>query len=374
MRIFHIITHLDLGGAERVAANIAESDTPGMEYHIVEVVRGRSAYTRKFMSELAHAGVLCHRSLMPDIRFHFVFERVAALLFPLRLMWLLMRWRPDVVHVHTEAPDLCLYFSSRVLRRLLRGVRIVRTIHNTRLWAGQDRVARHVERYFVSCGANIAISQSVRDSYALRFGQVAPIIHNGVAAVSQRAYDGIVPGKTNILFAGRFEPQKGIPVLCEVVRALASDTRYHFTIAGGGSMEAMIQSQLGGLANVSIVPPIFGLSGCMSSFHYLFMPSEFEGLSMLSMEASMQGLPVIANRCPGLSDTLPSDWPLIVDGNSVASYLRLFRQVIPSASHDALASRARLFAGAHFSIRRMQERYEQVYISGRVSESAEPVD
>ena len=28
MRIFHLITHFDLGGAERVAANIAVSETP----------------------------------------------------------------------------------------------------------------------------------------------------------------------------------------------------------------------------------------------------------------------------------------------------------------------------------------------------------
>ena len=38
MRIFHIITHFDIGGAERVAVNIAKSQTTGMEYHLVEVV------------------------------------------------------------------------------------------------------------------------------------------------------------------------------------------------------------------------------------------------------------------------------------------------------------------------------------------------
>ena len=36
MRIFHIITHFDIGGAERVAVNIAKSQTTGMEYHLVE--------------------------------------------------------------------------------------------------------------------------------------------------------------------------------------------------------------------------------------------------------------------------------------------------------------------------------------------------
>ena len=99
----------------------------------------------------------------------------------------------------------------------------------------------------------------------------------------------------------------------------------------------------------------------MSSFDYLFMPSEFEGLSMLSMEASMNRLPVIANRCPGLSDTLPEDWPLMVGNNSLNAYLHLFRDVLPTADHKALADKAAAFAEQNFSIRKMQEEYEKVY-------------
>ena len=40
MRIFHIITHFEIGGAERVSVNIAKSQTTRMQYHILEVVRG----------------------------------------------------------------------------------------------------------------------------------------------------------------------------------------------------------------------------------------------------------------------------------------------------------------------------------------------
>ena len=48
MRIFHIITHFDIGGAERVAVNIAKSQTTGMEYHLVEVVRGNGEFSQAF--------------------------------------------------------------------------------------------------------------------------------------------------------------------------------------------------------------------------------------------------------------------------------------------------------------------------------------
>ena len=409
MRTFHLITHFSLGGAERVAANIAESQTPGMEYHVVEIMRGRTAYTPKFIAELEQAGVRCHRSWMPDVSFHFLFERIAALLFPLRMLYIMLRWHPDVIHTHTETPDLALYVFSRLFPFMLRRVKIVRTIHNTRLWTGLPRTAQWVEAFFKSNNANIAISDSVRDSYADRFGEVPPIINNGVAEVEQTDYfntstpQGVhlsqvhqqhlntstpplgfcrlpeqehlntsnlntsTPQHLNILFAGRLEPQKGVVVLCEVLKMLAGDARYHFTIAGDGSQRTLVEQTLADIAssgkplNAQLVPPIFGLAGYMQSFDYLFMPSEFEGLSMLSMEASLNRLPVIANACPGLADTLPADWALLAHNNSLNDYRRIFNELLPTADHDALTQRAYDFAKDRFSVRTMQERYEARY-------------
>ena len=400
MRIFHLITHFSLGGAERVAANIAESQTHGMEYHVVEIMRGRTAYTPKFIGELEKAGVRCHRSWMPDVSFHFLFERIAALLFPLRMLYIMLRWRPDVIHTHTETPDLALYVFSRVFPRMLRRVKIVRTIHNTRLWTGLPRTAQWVEAFFKSRNANIAISDSVRDSYAERFGEVAPIINNGVAEVEQKDYfnasnlntstpqhlnasnlntstsqhsanlNTSTPQHLNILFAGRLEPQKGVVVLCKVLKMLAGDARFLFTIAGDGSQRTLVEQTLaeiaaeGKSANAELVPPIFGLAGYMQSFDYLFMPSEFEGLSMLSMEASLNRLPVIANACPGLADTLPTDWSLLAHGNNIDDYRRIFN-LLPTADRGALTQQAYAFAKERFSVRTMQERYEAWYKAER---------
>ena len=68
MRIFHIITHFDIGGAERVAVNIAKSQTTGMEYHLVEVVRGNGEFSQAFIKELHDCGI-CSTSTLP-VAFH----------------------------------------------------------------------------------------------------------------------------------------------------------------------------------------------------------------------------------------------------------------------------------------------------------------
>ena len=361
MRVFHIISHFDLGGAERVAASIAKSKANDMQYHIVETMRGKSQFTNNFINELTDAGVHCHRAWMPDIRFHFLFERIAALLFPLRMLYIWLRWHPDVIHTHTEVPDMCIVASMKLFPFIARRCKVVRTIHNNVLWTGQSFIGNICERFFISHKCNIAISQSVRQSYRERFGEDTSIIYNGVGKTEPQHYPHLVEGKTNIIFAGRFERQKGISTLVEVLHEMKDDERYHFHIFGDGSLSELIHSRLAGQKNVSINPPLFGLSSYLSSFDYMFMPSEFEGLSIVAIEASMAGLPNIINTCPGLGETLPDDWPLKVENNNAEDYLHIFNVLLPSMSRESLGSKAMTYATDNFSLASMQRNYEKLY-------------
>lgn len=360
-KVFHIISHFDVGGAERVAVNIAKSKTAGYEYHVVELIRARSRFSRGFVSELQAAGIRYHRALMPDVHWHYVFERLSAVVFPLWFLPLFIKHRPAVVHTHTEMPDMAVWWFFTLFPKLLTGCKVVRTIHNTRLWAGLGHTGRRVERFFMRNNANVAISVSVRDSYENNYGQRPPIIYNGVAETPQRPYDGIVKDKINILFAGRLEPQKGVSTLISIVKRVSIGARFHFHIIGDGSLRADVERELGGMESVTLRPPIGGIAACLSSFDYMLMPSEFEGLSIMSIEASLAGLPVIANRAPGLADTLPQDWPLMVGGNDLGQYAALFRTLKRRLPDDELGRKAAAFARSKFGIRRMQQAYEAFY-------------
>jgi glycosyltransferase involved in cell wall biosynthesis len=360
-RVFHIISHLDMGGAERVAVSIAKSETPGIEHHIVEVMRGNSEFTKVMIRELEDEGIPYHRSPFAALcSFHYLFERLAAWAFPLWFFFLFRKYRPDAVHTHTEVPDMGAYCFFRLFPKFLRHCRAARTIHNTRLWSGLEATGRRVESFFQRQHANIAISMSVLNNYEQAYGERPPIIYNGVEAVEQQLYGGVKEGKLNILFAGRFERQKGIGKLIEIIQALKDDKRYHFHIFGDGTLRNEVHA-LERLPNVGVHPPLFALSAYLESFDYLLIPSEFEGLSILSMEASMNRLPVIANDCLGLKDTLPEDWPLKAHDNSMDDYLHIFKNVLPAADRDTLADKAAAYARMHFSMRYMQSNYESFY-------------
>lgn len=361
MKIFHVISHFDVGGAERVATDISKSGNENAEYHIVELIRAHTPFTSVMLNEMRDSGIRYHRWIVPNLRFHYLFERLAAVLFPLWFLPLFLRHRPDVVHSHTEMPDLGVSLFFRLFPRLTRRCKVVRTIHNTRLWTGMARTGRWVEPFFIRQKANVAISETVRDNYAARYGSRPPIIYNGVAAVPQRHYEGVVSGKKNVLFAGRFEQQKGIDVLVAIIKRMKDDRQYHFHLIGDGSMRPWAEHELAGQHNVTFKPPVHGLSAYMRSFFCLLMPSEFEGLSILSLEAGANGLPQMISDVPGLRETVPGRWPLKVTSNAPEDYTGLLRDVLPSADMQKLSADTQAFAEKHFGVRLMQERYEKFY-------------
>lgn len=358
IRVFHIISHFDLGGAEIVAVNIAKSKNPNIEYHIVEGLRGKSNYTPQFIKELKEHDIKYHRSLIPNIRFHFIFERLAALLFPIRFLWIYFKWHPNVIHTHTEFPDLCILATSKLFPWLLRNCKIVRTIHSNCLWTGQNYWGKIAEQFFQKNLSNVAISMSVQKSYYSRFNETPPIIYNGIELLPQKVYPNLKYNRINILFAGRFEKYKGVNILINVIKELAYDNRYYFHIIGEGTMSKYLKDRMSSISNVSISGPIYGLSSFLSSFDYMFMPSEFEGLSLMAIEASMAGLPTIINDAPGLAEIFPSDWPLKVSNNKLADYNHILKNVIPFIERKELSNKIHSYAFQRFSVNVMRQSYE----------------
>ncbi len=358
MKVTHVVARLDLGGAERVAFNIAESGNPRIEYHVVEVEQGRSEFSEKMKEELRSHGIQYHTSPVRG-------NKPAIVLFPLWFAFTYLRIRPNVIHAHTEIPDLALWIFRKVAWVFFRiRPKYVRTIHNTQLWNEWKFIGKVVERFYRKHRCNVAISKAVKAVYEKEYGQAdVPLIYNGLAETPQEAFPHLVRGKKNILFAGRLEPQKGIGQLITVITALGDDSRYHFHVVGSGSQGERVKEALGALPNVSLYEKVYGLARYMGSFDYLFMPSVHEGLVLTCIEASLAGTPAVVNWCAGIDETLPEDWPLRVRDNDVEAFLRLFREVLPRVDYESLQKKARQFALRHFSIKEMQRAYERLYLS-----------
>jgi len=352
-RVFHIITHLDLGGAEKVAVSIASSKLGEYQYHLVEIVRGEGTYSVEFVNFLNQRGLRYHRSYVKN-------NKLGIILFPFWFFLLFLWYRPRIIHTHTEVPDLSVYMFYRLFGWMFSGTKYIRTIHNTVLWSQWGKIGNMVEIFFQKHHSNIAISKSVQQCYANRYGEVSPIIYNGLEEVKQKPFEEIDVRKTNVLFAGRLEYQKGVDELLAVIDRCTKLSNLVFWIVGTGSMKEKVLSAIRGSDNVHYFDKVYELSSYISSFDFVFMPSNFEGLALMSIEASYAKVPTIINSCPGLEETLPKDWPLKVESNSVDDYVKIFVSIDIYDRHT-LGQIAYEYARRNFSMGKMQREYESFY-------------
>lgn len=358
-KIFHIVTHFDIGGSETVAINISKADNPDYEFHFVEVVRGEGVYSNAFIKDLEKHNIFYHRS---PFSMNCI---LGALLFPFWFWKVHKKYNPDVYHSHTESPDVALYLFFHFFFFLINhNTKIVRTLHNTKLWKKKHLIGYLVEHFFLKHQANVAISEPVRKAYLADFSfysKEIPVIYNGLEEKRQMPFEGIEKRNVNILFAGRIVPQKGINTLFKTIQILdEKQNDFFFHIIGEGPLKDTLVKELKNLDNVRFYGNVYNLASYLHSFDYLFMPSEYEGLSMLSIESSFAKLPIIINSVEGLVDTVPKSWPLKVINNNVQDYLRIFHN-LGKYNHDSLADDAYQFVTERFGIKQMQTKYLDLY-------------
>lgn len=355
IKVVHIVTALDLGGSERVAINIAKSTNENFSYYVVEVKKGCSHFNEYIKKELRESDVQYITSPIKN-------TKLAILIFPFWFISVFLKIRPDIIHVHTETPDLAI-FLFRKLTCFIPNFKskYIRTIHNTKLWTKWKWIGKIVETYYISHQSNIAISKGVQKSYCREYRcDKPPIIYNGIMELIQGPFPiELNHKKINILFAGRMEMQKGIDYLVEIVKTITDD-RIEFYLIGSGSMEGMLREKVGNQKNVHIFDKIYNLSKYLYSFDYLLMPSRHEGLALLCIEASFAHLPSIISDCEGLTETLPFNWPLIVKNNSIDDYVKIINN-LENLDRNTLANDAYHYVKDKFSIDKMRFDYEKYY-------------
>lgn len=358
-KVFHIVTHFDIGGSETVALNIAKAKKENIEFHLVEVVRGKGKYTDAFIKDLNEHHIKYHRS---PVSTNFI---LGALLFPFWFCFLYFKYKPNVFHSHTESPDVALFLFYTLFGAFIpKTTKVVRTLHNTKLWKRKHFIGCIIEHFFLRHQSNVAISEPVRNSYLSDFpfyNKQIPIIYNGLEEKQQIPFEGLKQEKINILFAGRMVEQKGVDVLSKVVIKLNErNNNFYFYIVGNGPLKKQLHDELKNYDNVKFYENVYNLASYLGSFDFLFMPSRYEGLSMLSIEASFAHLPVIINSCNGLEDTLPKTWPLKVKHNEVNHYVQIFEKV-KSINRIELSDSSYKYVKDRFGIKVMQDKYLSVY-------------
>ncbi len=358
---FQIITSITMGGAENVSISICEymiENNSTSKPIIFEIHRSGSSYAIEKKKALKEKGIEYHTLGLKN-------KYLSLIIAPFKLYRYIRKYKPAVIHSHTDLPDFVLAMAKSFMPKS--NLKIVRTIHNTELWPTHSFLGKTTENKFID-DTIIAVSKSalsayrnLRKKYSLKESINQEIIYNGIKQPIHSYHPfQIDPLKINIAFGGRLELQKGVDVLSKVIEQLPSlmKKRFLFHIIGNGSLKEKV-TELSKKNNHCIYyGSIPDLSNKLFPFDYIIMPSRFEGFGLISLEASLSGVPVIATKVPGLCETLPANWPLFINELTVTEIIELLIKINNNAyNREELKQLARSYTAEKFSFNKMGKEY-----------------
>lgn len=272
--------------------------------------------------------------------------------------------RRDLTHLHNHSPDAGGYVA--LLAGQLAGLTYSLTLHGHGIFSEPSRwrLREKIEgALFVICVSRHGRSQAMLWSGRHCWDKIH-VVHCGVAPDkgAVRVHRG--RGR-NVLFVGRLDHVKGLPVLIAAFAKIArQDPDLHLHIVGDGPERADLQRLAASEALHARVTFHGYRSQAELRAHYadadIFAMASFsEGLPVVLMEAMSRGVPVVAPRITGIPElvahgvcgflTVPADVDdlaaqmeaLLEDGDLRDRMAAAGRQVV-AASFDLATETARL--------------------------------
>lgn len=351
------ITELDAGGAERQFARLAKGlDRQLFEPHVY-CLSGEGPLA----GELREAGV------------------------PVTFLHARSRWDAGVVRRWTLAlrefqPDLLQTFlfhaniAGRMaawragVRHVVSGIRVAEP-RRWQLWV--DRLAdSFVDRH-------VCVSESVarhsREVAGLQSEKLV-VIPNGIevdqfAGAEPVAWPFMTPGMERprvVLFVGRLEAQKNPGLLLEAVHLARERLRgVEVAFVGSGSLEGELREQ----ARAWGVPAHWlgrrsDVAGLMRSADCLALPSRWEGMPNVVLEAFASGLPVVACRVEGLTELFGEEGGgILVEQESVGEFADALVEVVENQEKwRGRATKSQDFIRERFTSRNMILSYQNLFL------------
>jgi glycosyltransferase involved in cell wall biosynthesis len=148
-----------------------------------------------------------------------------------------------------------------------------------------------------------------------------------------------VDGRLRVGYVGRFElHQKGLDWLADTLRrdrSLGDSFRWRFQ--GRGPGERVLQTLASALGPQRVeVAPFAPIEQALAQVDLLLLPSRYEGLPLVALEATARGWPVVASDRAGLGELLPAN-AVFPFGDAGALRDALQSLASPSARRAAVA-------------------------------------
>jgi len=299
IKVLQITHDLAIGGLQQVVVNICR--TINRDKFDISVLCLRTL--GEFVPAIEKMGI--EVQLLPQK------ENATDYLSFLKVARILKEKRPDVIHTHNTQP-----FIDGTIAAMLAGVKTV--VHTDHARSFPDKRRYMFAEWLISHYAYkiVGVSEHTANnliSYEKISKDKLVVIPNGIdGAQFQSPFDpeskkrelGISNTGPIIGLGVRLSEQKGITYLLQAMPALVAEfPSIILLIAGSGPLEETLKSeaeQLGVNNNVHFLGPRLDLNEIIRLFDVYVLPSLWEGLPMVLLEAMAAGLPIVATDVGGV--------------------------------------------------------------------------
>lgn len=355
MRILHVITRGDVGGAQTQVLELATAQlalghevsiAAGSPGSMIETASARGARVIEITELVRSVSLLADLRAVGRVR-----ELIAA-------------ERPDVVHAHSSKAGLLVRLSAR-----RRGVPTVYTAHGWPFQKGAPLIQRLVSWAGEAVaghwwGEVICVTEAERVRALRSF--VVPrsrvhVVANGLpdVTVSRRERPR---GRIVAIMVARVAPPKDHAGVLRAM-ALLDDDRCILRFVGGGpglEAAASFSRDLKLERRVEFLGDREDVAELLADADVGLLWSRYEGMPLAVLEAMRAGLPVIANDLPGAVELLGSCGVVTQhDPAALADALRMLIDDPPRAAQLGACGRRRFVE--HFSIERSEQATADVY-------------
>ena len=307
-RIFHIITTIENGGAEKQLLVLAsEQIALG---HIVEIIplKGKLELKEKLISQGANVNtfLLNKNPIVQLILIKFYFRKCIS--------------DKDIIHAHLPRAELISAFANKHLKFFI-------TRHNSELFlpGGPRFVSNFLSKLVISRSNKcIAISKAVAEflikNREILDSKKIEIVHYGFMPddVKSNEYnnDNFIIGTIS-----RLEPQKDLYTLlnafAEFIKVKENGLLF---IIGDGNMRLELEqycNQIGISDKVIWVGKVQNVHEYLRKFKLFVFSTNYEGFGLVLLEAMQHGLPILASNNSAIPEVLgETSYSLFETGNS----------------------------------------------------------
>jgi len=308
IKIVLITPRLAIGGAERLLIDIAKQLNRERYEVYWCALEPTSDAASSWEQEITAAGIP-FRVLASDKRSPYKIGRLWRLVkIGFRFWRYLREIRPDIMQTQLFA-DL-----YRPIGRLARVPIIIGVEHN--LDYDEPHLFQIIKKLcHASADGVIAVSEAVRQDVIKRYSYTPNkviVIYDGIDETKfyrplsvSKMHDARSPWQMG--GAGRLVPQKGFDILIKALAKLPAEIKWRCQIAGAGPLQAELASLIKNLNlehKVSLIGVHSDLRSFFSRLDIFVIPSCWEGLGLVALEAGAAGVPVIASATGGLQEII----------------------------------------------------------------------